>query len=309
MFDIIVGVVASLIAALILFVLKFWLSPHISTFKSNFTSSSVDKSGGRESFSSKELRDTSSSKIKINCPRCNEINSIFNLCCDNCGQNDIARKNIADRGMVKPLLLSLFSIVTFPINMLAGIILTLLTIKSYIFMPLAGAFIPMFAIGKLFGYFEKVSWEYIGIGTLAFFIIGALQGVFEYALENEDSAPHKILRFIIMFIFPPLYIMTYLNYYKPREAFEEIAWEAKRNLDQEISTEDAKKILMAKYKKRDNIISDISKVISGERNICNFSNDYLYKYFFNDKNEAVLIAYGIVLIIYILIFLYSIGLF
>ena len=248
--------------------------------------------------------------MQINCPRCDAKNSLMNLNCENCGFKDVARKNIADRGVIKPILLALLSIIVFPLNLLVGIGVFLIIIKSYIFSYIGGAVIPIMLIGKIFGFFEETEWTKLGLGVLALIVAMIIVGFVSYAFEEEESKPYKILRFLSMFLFPPLLVFVYSYYYKPRLALANISREIKGNLDEGVSEGDAKKSLMAKYKKRDGVIEDVAVTVSGSEKgeySTHFKDSDWYKYFSHDTYESVAIAYGIVLFIYVFSMLYSTG--
>lgn len=310
--DILIGVIASLIAAIIIFIFKHWTGHFFSDFKARVASSIENGNNGsnRDNITENTLRNISPLLMKINCSRCNTINPLANNDCSNCGNKDIARQKIVDRGFLKSIILAVISVIIFPLNLLFGILSLLIILKAYIYSNIAGFFIPIIVLGKVFSFFEKTPWSYVGLASVGFLISGIIIVTLEYAIENENSIPQRILRFMLMFLFPPLFILIYLNYYEPRSALENISREVKKNLNKQVSEDDAKKILMAKYKKRDSALGDIAKVVSdSEDSKYHFSNDYLYKYFSDGAYKNVVTSYGIIILIYIFSFLYYIGLF
>ena len=242
--DILIGVIASLIAAIIIFVFKHWTGDFFSDFKARVASSIENGNNGsnRDNITENILMNISPLLMKINCSRCNTINPLANNDCSNCGNKDIARQKIVDRGFYKSIILSVISVIIFPLNLLFGILSLLIILKAYIYSNIVGFFIPIIVLGKVFSFFEKTPWSHVGLASVGFLISGIIIATLEYAIENENSIPQKLLRFMLMFLFPPLFILIYLNYYEPRSVLESISMEVKKNLNETVSEDDAKKI-------------------------------------------------------------------
>ena len=104
--------------------------------------------------------------------------------------------------------------------------------------------------------------------------------------------------------------MTFINlyYYEPRRILASISRQIKHNLTNEITEKDAKQELMEKYKKRDSVLKDGAIIISGvekEKDYSSFLDENCYKYFSSDSDFIVYLAYGVVILSYILYFLFK----
>jgi len=247
--------------------------------------------------------------LLINCPRCETKNPLHNINCDKCGFSDVAKTKIIDKGILKPLLFSLLSIVIFPINVITGIGFILIILMAFInawFLKIFGIIFPIITIGKFFDYFADISWGDLG-GVFITSLISIL--IYEFVLfayKENESLPYKILRFIFMFLFPPLLTFLNLYYYEPRRVLASFSKQMKNNLTNEITETVAKQELMEKYKKRDDVLIDGAVIISGvekEEYYSSFEDDNCYKYFSNDSDFIVYLAYGVVILSYILYFL------
>ncbi len=248
--------------------------------------------------------------LLVNCPRCETKNSLKNDTCEKCGFGDVSGKNIVDKGLFIPLLLSLLSIVIFPINVLVGLglilVILIATINAWV-LKIFGIFFPIVIIGKLFDYFVDISWGEIGQMFLISTISIIIYEFVVYAYTEKESLPYKILRFIFMFLFPPLLTFLNLYYYEPRKTIANISRQIKNNLTSSLTQKEAKQALMEKYKKRDGVLIDGSIIITTGQieDEYTFLDSTCYKYFANDSDFVVYLAYIVVIVLYILYFFFA----
>jgi len=247
--------------------------------------------------------------LVVNCPRCETKNLLKNDACKKCGFSDVGSKKIIDKGLFMPLLLSLLSIVIFPINVLIGLGLILIIVMATInawSLKIFGILFPIIIIGKFLDYFKDISWGAVGQMFILSFISILIYEFVLHAYKEKESLPYKILRFIFMFLFPPLLTFINLYYYDPRRVLENISRQIKKNLTDKLTEKDIKQELMEKYKKRDAILIDSATIIFGREKDCStFLNSTCYKYFSSDSILIIFLAYAVVIISYIIYYFFS----